>query len=286
MSVKAMAIAWEADLKPGAKLVLLAIADHSDGKGVCWPGQEHIAEKCNMNRSTVNQHIGDLVSLGYLFVEKGRSKTGQAVKATYRVNLESPVLEKPTLGKQKKQQKNAKPTLENATSPVLEKPTLESPVLEKPTLEKHASNVGKDNIPPLYEPSIEPSIICSDPIGSPQAVIKIPLNIKNTFQEIYEEDVLKYSELYPAVDVMQELRGMIGWSDANPKKRKTKDGVMRFVNSWLAKAQDMGGSKYSNSRPAITQQTKPASQVQYIPKHLRNGAFGNDDFIDSTAKAI
>ena len=35
---------------------------------------------------------------------------------------------------------------------------------------------------------------------------------------------------------------MEGWLDANPGKRKTKVGVKRFVNSWLSRSQDRGGS--------------------------------------------
>ena len=35
---------------------------------------------------------------------------------------------------------------------------------------------------------------------------------------------------------------MDGWSDANPKKRKTARGVARFCNSWLQRAQNQGGS--------------------------------------------
>ena len=47
-----------------------------------------------------------------------------------------------------------------------------------------------------------------------------------------------WSELYPNVDVMQELRNMKGWCNSNPTKRKTKRGVLRFINSWLAREQD------------------------------------------------
>jgi hypothetical protein len=56
------------------------------------------------------------------------------------------------------------------------------------------------------------------------------------------EDIEKWKELYPAIDVDQELRAMEGWCDANPTKRKTARGIKRFVNSWLARAQDKGGS--------------------------------------------
>ena len=31
---------------------------------------------------------------------------------------------------------------------------------------------------------------------------------------------------------------MIGWLDANPKNRKTQRGILKFINGWLARAQD------------------------------------------------
>ena len=45
---------------------------------------------------------------------------------------------------------------------------------------------------------------------------------------------------YPAVDVFAEIAKMESWLDANPKKRKTQAGIKRFINSWLARAQDRG----------------------------------------------
>jgi hypothetical protein len=57
-----------------------------------------------------------------------------------------------------------------------------------------------------------------------------------------QQDVLKWKKLYPAVNIEIELNKMEGWLDANPRKRKTKVGVKRFVNSWLSRAQDQGGS--------------------------------------------
>ena len=76
-------------------------------------------------------------------------------------------------------------------------------------------------------------------------VYSLPL-IDGTFFAITKEQFTKWTELYQAVDVMQELRKMDGWLEANPKKRKTKGGIMRFANGWLAREQDRGGSK----RPA------------------------------------
>lgn len=60
---------------------------------------------------------------------------------------------------------------------------------------------------------------------------------------VTEGQVQEFAGLYPAVDVRQELRAMRAWAIANPAKRKTQGGVMRFVNAWLSKEQDKGGSR-------------------------------------------
>lgn len=72
---------------------------------------------------------------------------------------------------------------------------------------------------------------------SSPVVISIILNDKTEYQ-ITEADVAQWKELYPAVDIMQELRKMKGWADANPAKRKTRNGIKRFINNWLSKEQD------------------------------------------------
>ena len=72
---------------------------------------------------------------------------------------------------------------------------------------------------------------------SSPVVITITLNDQTEY-EITEDRVKEWVELYPAVNVMQELRKMKGWATANPKKRKTKAGILRFINSWLAREQD------------------------------------------------
>lgn len=74
-------------------------------------------------------------------------------------------------------------------------------------------------------------------------VAELLLNDKTTYA-VNEGQVAKWASLYPAVDVMAELRKMVGWCDANPKKRKTRQGIQRFINSWLSKEQDKGVAGY------------------------------------------
>ena len=88
-------------------------------------------------------------------------------------------------------------------------------------------------------------------------VISLPLN-DGTFFEVSSEQCQEWAGLYPAVDVIQQLRGMLGWLDANPSKRKTSRGIRPFIVRWLAKEQDRGGCR---SSPRVSSQAqKPPRQ--------------------------
>nr|DAU75773.1 MAG TPA: hypothetical protein [Caudoviricetes sp.] len=77
--------------------------------------------------------------------------------------------------------------------------------------------------------------------SSTQPIIALPLNTGEEYP-IDTEQAEEWAGLYPAVDVIQQLRAMRGWLNANPAKRKTKNGILRFVNTWLSKEQDRGGN--------------------------------------------
>lgn len=59
-----------------------------------------------------------------------------------------------------------------------------------------------------------------------------------TSYEITENDVDTFQQLYPGIDVRQELRSVTAWCLSNPKNRKTRAGAKRFLNSWLSRAQN------------------------------------------------
>lgn len=86
------------------------------------------------------------------------------------------------------------------------------------------------------EGSAEPQAASAPP------VIGLPLNDGTEFP-VSVEQLHEWKGLYPAVDVMQQLRSMRGWLDANPKRRKTIRGIKAFVVRWLSKEQDQGGNQ-------------------------------------------
>lgn len=56
----------------------------------------------------------------------------------------------------------------------------------------------------------------------------------------------EYAAAYPGVDVASELAQVRAWCLSNPRKRKTKNGIRRFLNSWLDRAQNqVGGQRAS-----------------------------------------
>ena len=81
-----------------------------------------------------------------------------------------------------------------------------------------------------------------------QPLISLPC-LKGYNHKIFEEDLKYYSELYPAVDVLQELRQMLGWLDSNPNNRKTQSGIKAFITRWLSKVQNK--AKGPGNKPRI-----------------------------------
>ena len=75
--------------------------------------------------------------------------------------------------------------------------------------------------------------------------------------------VQKLKELYPAVDVEQELRNMWGWLDSNPKNRKTPKGMKRFITGWIAREQDRAPRVGSKQNKAAQNRFNNFDQREY-----------------------
>lgn len=75
--------------------------------------------------------------------------------------------------------------------------------------------------------------------ASTPPIITLTLN-DGTEYPVSVEQCQEWAGLYPAVDVIQQLRQMKAWLDANPTKRKTLRGIKAFIVRWLSKEQDSG----------------------------------------------
>ena len=88
MSLDALKWAWEQDCPNAtAKLVLMALADHANSDGECWPSMKRVAELTGISSRQVSTHIVTLEGLGYVTRGKRRRYEGQLRGWEYRVNL-------------------------------------------------------------------------------------------------------------------------------------------------------------------------------------------------------
>ena len=100
-------------------------------------------------------------------------------------------------------------------------------------------------------------IVCSEPssgleAGGRKDAVFVTI-ISNTGEEIpITESLVKlWEQTYPAVDVRQELQRMKSWAINNPKNRKTKGGMQRFCDNWLARTQNEARRIPQGSRETI-----------------------------------
>jgi len=67
MSMELMVKAMKTKVgNPLRKLVLVKLADNASDQGECWPSYQHIADQCEIGRSTVKLHVRELEKAGFL----------------------------------------------------------------------------------------------------------------------------------------------------------------------------------------------------------------------------
>ena len=66
MSIRALNWAFDVDLEPSAKIVLLSLADHADDTGQCWPSQQTLAKKTSQSVDSVQRRLKELERLGFI----------------------------------------------------------------------------------------------------------------------------------------------------------------------------------------------------------------------------
>lgn len=114
--------------------------------------------------------------------------------------------------------------------------------LQKPTV-NHRESPPETETETETETEEEANASCAEPeTASTPPVVLLPLNDGTEYPVTYEE-YAEFVTIYQAVDVLQQLKEMRGWLLSNPAKRKTRRGIMSFINRWLAKEQDAGGNQ-------------------------------------------
>ena len=113
--------------------------------------------------------------------------------------------------------------------------------------ENNATNKSKVNKSKVKENKGKETVCAeTETASAPKPLFPILLNDGSLFG-FTKDQIAEWEELYLGVDVEQAMRNMQAWCKANPTRRKTKSGIMRFVTNWLASDQNSGRNKRRKS---------------------------------------
>lgn len=90
-------------------------------------------------------------------------------------------------------------------------------------------DINKLNQTKLNKRKDMPGTKCSEPVAV------LPLK-DGTEYEISAESFEEFVSAYPEINVLSEMRKMRAWCLSNPANRKTRRGIMKFINGWLGRA--------------------------------------------------
>ena len=79
--------AWDQQLSPTPKLILMALADAANDYGVCWPSVSTVARKCCVSIRTVRRVMQKLAARRLLLTEQRYRKDGSCSSNRYRLRL-------------------------------------------------------------------------------------------------------------------------------------------------------------------------------------------------------
>ena len=120
MSIKIMSLVFESEtLGATERLVLLALADHANDDGVCYPSTGRLCQRTGLKERAVQGHIKTLVAGGYLTIEPNAGPRGANVFHIHMTPAESapPQNLRPRRKQQYPPQKTTVPPAESADEP-------------------------------------------------------------------------------------------------------------------------------------------------------------------------
>jgi len=92
MAINVLSWAFQQSVpSPTAKLVLIALADHANADGECWPSMGRIAQIAGISDRQVSRHIQTLVDAGLVEKVDRRRRNGYLGSWNYRVLYQTPV---------------------------------------------------------------------------------------------------------------------------------------------------------------------------------------------------
>lgn len=223
-----------------AKAIYGMLCSYAGTGANAYPSVKFMCEKLHISSTRFYKHINLLIGAGVVEKKQFKGENGSFTNNIYTLV----------------------PNLQNIQNPFTQNEYMENEEMENEYMENEGTNNNNINNNSFNSNnnntiSPEPDESAPDPSG-----ILLPLNDK-TYYDVPLSDIALWKDTYPAVDIEGELKRMIAWLDGNPTKRKTRRGIKRFINSWLSRTQDKGGS-------TTGQQEEPEKESNDLPEFYKN----------------
>lgn len=106
------------------------------------------------------------------------------------------------------------------------------------------------------------------PAGSAvRILVSFPLPGEQGEIPVTDERLADWQAAYPGGDIPAALAKMRSWLISNPKRRKTKSGVLQFINNWLSKEQNRPAGRPGQTPAAQVSAEARELGVYYLEKH-------------------
>lgn len=115
----------------------------------------------------------------------------------------------------------------------------------------------------------------AEPASKPpdEALLIFPCVGREKEWTLTEKKVGEWQETYPDMEVISALRKARQWCIDNPQKRKTANGITRFLGQWLGKAQNNGEDRREKTTAGVAYWTSPHPDASRPQDELLRDAF-------------
>ena len=170
MSLEATLWAWDLDIQPVTKLVLLAIADYCGSEQTAWPSYETISKRTGLDRRTIIRHCKVLEEAGHISINKRKIEKTKNCSNLYQLHVSEQYLNRKRVSVSQSQGSDTQSV--NSDSLPLGSDTL-------PLSGRGTESPKPTNIEPNIEPNIKPNI----------------KPIKNVDKKDFELEIPKYFDI-------------------------------------------------------------------------------------------
>jgi hypothetical protein len=113
---------------------------------------------------------------------------------------------------------------------------------------------SKNKPPSEVSPETPPASSGEPGEAAGESLLAFPCDGPRREWHLRQATVDRLHAAYPSLDILGEARKALAWVEANPGRRKTHDGMARFLTNWMSRAQNdgrgTGQGRAAAARPA------------------------------------